>query len=95
MIKVFDLTWNHFGDYLKVCGPGDIVIKRFDVTKRHVISEVFKVYDPLDLVAPVVFQGKVFLQKLWTIELGWVDTIFCQSHYVKSGRDDPHTSTIV
>ena len=58
-----------------MCGLKDAVIKRFDVTKRHVISEVSRIYDPLGLVTPVVFCGKVFLQKLWTTELGWDDTL--------------------
>ena len=69
MFIVFGLTWNCLEDYLQVCGPGDTFIKRFDITTRQVISEVSKVYDPLDLVAPVMFYSKVFLQKLWTIEL--------------------------
>ena len=34
-----------------------------------------RIYDPLGLVTPLVFYSKVFLQKLWTIELGWDDTL--------------------
>ena len=62
-------------DYIQVCGLKDAVIKRSDVTKRHVISEVSRIYDPLGLVTPVVFYSKVFLQKLREIELGWDDTL--------------------
>ena len=38
-----------------------------------------RIYDPLGLVTSVVFCGKVFLQKLWTIELGWDDDTLPQS----------------
>ena len=70
MANVFGLTWKRSEDYIQVCGLKDAVIKRSDVTKQHVISEVSKIYDPLGPITPVVFYGKVFLQKLWTIELG-------------------------
>ena len=39
------------------------------------ISEVSKIHDPLGLVTPVVFCAKLLLQKVWTIELGWDDTV--------------------
>ena len=58
-----------------MCGPKNVAIEGLDITKRHVISEVFKIYDPLGLVASVVFYGKVFLQKLWISELGWDDAL--------------------
>ena len=75
MIRVIGLTWNRLEDYLQVCGPKNVAIEGLDITKRHVISEVSKIYDPLGLVAPVVFYGKVFLQKLWISELGWDDAL--------------------
>ena len=75
MTNVFGFTLSCLENYIQVCGLNDAVIKRSNVTKRHVISEVSRIYDPLGLVTPVVFYGKVFLQKLWTIELGWDDTL--------------------
>ena len=60
MTNVLGLTWNRLEDYIQVCGLKDVVIKRFDVTKRHVISEVPRIYDPLGLVTPVVFVARYF-----------------------------------
>ena len=74
-----------------MCGPGDTVIQRFDITKGHVISKMSKVYDPLGLVAPVS-QHSV-LQKLWTAELGWDHTL--PVIMSRAGRDSPHTLTTV
>ena len=46
---MFGLLWNRLDDHLQVCG-----------TKRQVVSEVSKIYNPLGLVSPVVFYGKRF-----------------------------------
>ena len=40
-------------------------------TKRKVLKVIGKIFDPLDLVAPVLFYGKVFIQELWEEELTW------------------------
>jgi len=39
----------------------------FDVlpTKRELIKIIARIFDPLGLVTPVTFYGKVFLQELW------------------------------
>jgi len=37
------------------------------------VSGIAKVYDPLGLVTPVLFYGKVFVQKLWIEGLKWDD----------------------
>lgn len=40
-------------------------------TKRNVLSEVAKTYDPLGLLSPVTLLGKLFIQKLWNKKLKW------------------------
>ena len=47
--------------------------KKCNVTKRRAVSDIAKIYDPLGLVIPIVFYGKVVLQKLWIEELRWDD----------------------
>jgi hypothetical protein len=41
------------------------------ITKRHVLSEVAKLYDPLGWIAPVVIQAKMFIQELWEQKTSW------------------------
>ena len=44
----------------------------FDITKRQVLSDISKLYNPLGLISPVTLLGKVFLQKLWSSKgLSW------------------------
>ena len=71
VIKVFGLVWNQVGDYLQI--PSfKVNLDEFDITKRQVLSGISKLYDPLGLISPVTFLGKVFLQKLWSPnKLNW------------------------
>lgn len=53
------------------------------VTKRRFLSIISSVYDPLGLVAPVVFLMKSLLQEIWTCEprIGWDDPLPEELHY--------------
>ncbi|GFW81449.1 integrase catalytic domain-containing protein [Trichonephila clavipes] len=49
-----------------------ITVNETDVwTKRKVLSEVAKIFDPLGWLAPSVFISKIFLQELWSHHLSW------------------------
>ena len=41
------------------------------VTKCEVLHHVSKIFDPLGLLLPVSFYGRVFIQKLWTLKQSW------------------------
>lgn len=41
------------------------------VTKRSVLSQTAKIYDPLGLISPVVFKAKTIMQKIWIEGLEW------------------------
>lgn len=44
-------------------------------TKRSILSDISRIYDPLGLVGPCVIIAKVLLQKLWTESLAWDETL--------------------
>ena len=44
-------------------------------TKKAVLSDISKLFDPLGLVAPVVINGKIFMQSLWQHKIEWKDEI--------------------
>ncbi|GFT23872.1 integrase catalytic domain-containing protein [Trichonephila clavipes] len=49
-----------------------ITVNETDVwTKRKVLSEVAKIFDPLGWLAPSVVISKIFLQELWSHHLSW------------------------
>jgi len=42
-------------------------------TKRIVLREMSSVYDPIGLFSPILFRGKMILQRLWSKHLRWED----------------------
>ncbi|XP_062704102.1 uncharacterized protein LOC134286501 [Aedes albopictus] len=45
------------------------------ITKRIVVSDVSRLFDPLGLVGPVIIQAKIFIQELWKQSCGWDDPL--------------------
>ena len=70
IIKAFGIVWNRTDDVLHI---RDINVCYEDMTptKRKVLKVIGKIFDPLGLVTPVLFYGKVFIQELWKEELTW------------------------
>lgn len=66
-LKVLGLRWNHKGDYFGYHVQSDSVV----YTKRGMLSLVARVFDPLGLLAPVVFLAKHFMQQVWKADLSW------------------------
>ncbi|XP_050359346.1 uncharacterized protein LOC126779442 isoform X4 [Nymphalis io] len=51
------------------------------ITKRHVLSVISKIFDPLGLVGPYVVQAKIIMQRLWINKYDWDDEM---SHELKN-----------
>lgn len=45
------------------------------VTKRAILSEIASLFDPLGLLAPIIMQAKIFMQRLWLSKMGWDDEL--------------------
>lgn len=72
-IKTLGILWEPSTD----CFRFDISIQQEgkEVTKRHVLSQIAQLFDPLGLIAPIIFKAKVIMQQLWTLSLNWDDVI--------------------
>ena len=46
-----------------------------NLTKRKLLSETAKLFDPVGWLGPIVIKIKIMLQKLWVQGLGWDDTL--------------------
>ncbi|GFX56331.1 uncharacterized protein TNCV_2242631 [Trichonephila clavipes] len=40
-------------------------------TKRYVLSQIARIFDPLGLLGPVISKAKFFMQQLWLLKLEW------------------------
>ncbi|XP_033218177.1 uncharacterized protein LOC117173645 [Belonocnema kinseyi] len=41
------------------------------LTKREILSQIAQLFDSLGLLGPVIVYGKILMQKMWLINLGW------------------------
>ncbi|GBN17173.1 hypothetical protein AVEN_29902-1, partial [Araneus ventricosus] len=42
-----------------------------EFTKRDVLSQIARLFDPLGLLGPVISKAKIFLQRLWLLQIDW------------------------
>ncbi|XP_041631681.2 uncharacterized protein [Drosophila kikkawai] len=72
-IKILGIQWNPGKDVMylniKECDP------TISPTKRELLSQLSRIYDPLGLVAPVTVLFKLIFQESWTSVLQWDDPI--------------------
>ncbi|XP_026745499.1 uncharacterized protein LOC113506862 [Trichoplusia ni] len=73
LVKVLGVNWNRETDNFVY--SLNLPETKEPITKRRVLSDVAKLYDPLGWIAPVVVIAKFMIQKLWKMGLGWDDTI--------------------
>lgn len=69
-VKVLGLYWNPTKDVFQFrVQLNDQPV----MTKRSILSETSRLFDPLGWIAPITVSFKIFLQSLWTQHLGWDD----------------------
>lgn len=66
-LKVLGLQWQPGTD----CFSFTAMEPSHVITKRTVLSQIGRLFDPLGFVAPCVFYAKCFMQKLWALKLDW------------------------
>lgn len=67
-VKVLGLTWQPTQDMFKFTYS---VATEKTITKRTILSETARLFDPLGFIAPIVVRAKMLLQELWLDKLGW------------------------
>lgn len=75
--KTLGLGWDHRSDTFYFNWP---VAQAKLSTKRSLLSEISKFYDPLGWLSPVTVKAKLLFQKLWISKLGWDDKVPSDIH---------------
>lgn len=70
--SVLGLKWDPSKDVLQF--PVEIEINS-NTTKRVILSNSAKLFDPLGLLSPCTIVPKIILQKLWLTKLDWDDSV--------------------
>lgn len=68
MSKTLGLNWQCSADKLSFSINFDFQEK---VSKRHVLSVIAQVFDPLGLVTPCIVEAKIIMQQLWVNQCSW------------------------
>ena len=71
IVNVLGLLWDTSTDTLSL-NPKELTSTQHSlVTKRAVLKDLSKIFDPLGLIAPVTIMAKLFMQELWHRQLDW------------------------
>lgn len=70
VVKILGLRWL---PHLDIFSYSVVPLDR-PCTKRAILSELAKTYDPLGFLSPITFFAKYLIQYLWTLGLDWDET---------------------
>ncbi|XP_024875147.1 uncharacterized protein LOC112456681 [Temnothorax curvispinosus] len=71
-VKVLGISWAPSQDHFQFRVSLDPKLPR---TKRTILSTIAKLFDPLGWATPVIVTAKIFMQRLWRLNLNWDDDI--------------------
>lgn len=74
-VNLLGLRWHTEDDTLQLHSVQFDSIPSRALSKRQLLSEVSKVFDPLGFCSPVTIRGKILLQQVWKLKLGWDDPL--------------------
>ena len=74
--KVLGVSWNCKEDVLKYKFEIEAVKSCLtDLTKRKILSQIARIYDPIGFVSPFLVRAKIKLQELWEEGVDWDDEL--------------------
>jgi hypothetical protein len=71
-IKVLGIVWHPGTDTFHA---SITICDHQGLTKRKILSDIARLFDPMGWLAPVVIIAKIFIQELWSQNLGWDEVL--------------------
>ncbi|XP_055550504.1 uncharacterized protein LOC129733001 [Wyeomyia smithii] len=71
VIKTLGVAWRPQEDCFTFIVAENSCVEGSLLSKRMILSEIAKIFDPLGLVGQVVTAAKLIMRELWTFNLGW------------------------
>ena len=71
-MKALGIQWDRIKD-----GITYKVFEKFDerITKRTILSNITRLYDPIGLIGPVIVAAKIIMQMLWQSQVEWDESV--------------------
>lgn len=76
-INIFGISWHPLEDTFHF--HVDIEPQAKVITKRYILLNITRLFDPLGWLGPVVIRAKLLMQSLWLLKIGW-DSPFTQGN---------------
>ena len=76
--SVLGLLWNPISDELSLAPKQPLVTNNPFTTKRELLKESSKLFDPIGIATPVTIQAKILIQKVWTQHIEWDEPLGTQ-----------------
>ncbi|XP_011883625.1 PREDICTED: uncharacterized protein LOC105570788, partial [Vollenhovia emeryi] len=73
ILKTLGIAWNARRDELLYTVKPIKINDR--VSKRHILSEIAKIFDPLGLLGPIILASKVLMQECWRTKISWDESV--------------------
>ena len=67
-VRILGIRWNIDDDYFHIEVP---IFSRGIATKRSILSDAGRIFDPLGVLVPVTITVRAFLQNLWKLKYDW------------------------
>ncbi|XP_058456637.1 uncharacterized protein LOC131434033 [Malaya genurostris] len=71
IVKTLGVAWNPKEDCFSFCVPSYNAVLQQPITLRSILNEVARIYDPLELIGPVLTTAKLFLREIAAITTDW------------------------
>lgn len=73
-MKTLGIWWSHREDVFQFKVSTTKI--REQTSKRKIMSDVCKLFDPIGWISPITIKAKIFLQSLWALtDVGWDDRL--------------------
>ncbi|CAG2215236.1 unnamed protein product [Mytilus edulis] len=88
-VKILGMIWNTEKDTISFHKVNVTDIKEPNITKREILSQSSRIYDPMGLLSPVSVRAKILMQDLWKDKLEWDEPLplNVQQQWMELARD--------
>ena len=88
-LKTLGINWNSRSDELNY--SVNLIDTSATITKRMILSEIAKIFDPLGLLGPIILLAKTIMQECWKVKINWDESVpqELQTRWVTFARQLP------